>query len=291
MPSQDWHFRSKLNTRCLGIDVPKTGTFYCYLWTEIDGAKSANEVISAFQDMLVRDKITSRYAIISTDNSRSEFKNNLFQFYLQHLIDNGTFERIDYKTLVEGHTYSSADRCFGVIEREASRKDVIEVPSEFICLIEQSSIKRNFVARMLTFKDIYNYKSYLKNEFTNRFCDTDAETFLYGNSYFFNYGIGERPHNGVVKLFSHPKTAWIRQSLDPRETPREISFQKIKQRRDLSKCELQLVRTELKPLSKKVYCDINEMAVKYLSPQSQRWYSELPCESVDDPYEFTFQDY
>jgi len=241
--------------------------------------------------MLTKHRITSRYAIISSDNCCAGFKNNLFQFYLQYLVDEGVFERIDYKTLIPGHTYSCADRCFGVIEKEALRNDVIELPSDWVRIIERSSLSKSYNAELLTFKDMYDYESFFKNRFTKRFKDNDSKKFRYEESHYFNYGIGERLCGGEVKLFSHPGIAWIRKSIDPKEIPREVSYVKKRQMRGLSHCELSLLRTELKPLPEKVFRDINEMAIKYLSLNAQKWYSKLPCETEFDPFEFSFKDY
>nr|XP_002739486.1 PREDICTED: uncharacterized protein LOC100368598 [Saccoglossus kowalevskii] len=274
--TQDWHFRSKLHLRCLGVDVAKTRTFHCFLWDEMNGGKGPNEIISAFQSLLVQQNITSRHAILSSDNHPGECLNNKFMWYLQSLNDQGTFQRIDYKTLLEGHSYSFADRHFGLIEKNSRKHDVIELPTDWLNVIEQSSFAGHYKAKLLTIDDIYDYSSYLKNEFTYRYKDVNGIKFSFDEAHYFNFGIGERLIDGTVKTFSHPETAWVRKTLDPKETPIVVSFRKIKQMTRITDCHLHTLSRELKPLPGKVFQDVNELAIKYLSPRAQEWYQALP---------------
>jgi hypothetical protein len=186
------------------------------------------------------------------------------------------FQRIDFKTLFEGHTYSSADRHFGAIEREAKKHDVIELPSDWVNIINQASISGSYNAKLLTFRDIFDYTSYLNNEFTYKYVDINEIKFLFTRSHYFNFGIGERASDGVVQTYSHPDTAWIRETLNPKENPSTVSFRKRKQKRKLADCVLHRVNNELKPLSSKIYCDINELSNKYLSTRSHIFYSGFP---------------
>lgn len=282
MSAQDCHFRSKIQLRCFGVDIAKTRTFHCFLWPDFVAGKGPNEVISVFNSLLHEQRISSRHCIVSSDNCPSEFKNNYFSWYLQSLVDMERFQRIDHKMLLEGHTYSCVDRKFGLIEKNAKKIDVIEKPQEWLDVIEQSSFPGHFTAKLLTVRDIYDYESYLQNEFTFRYKDINGKKFLYDEMHYFNYGIGERCVDGIVKTYAHPGTCWIRKTLDPKEDPVVVSFKKNKQFRKLTDCQLLLANNDLKPLKSKVYKDINQIAVKYLSPNAQQWYESLPHQSVSE---------
>ena len=67
-------------------------------------------------------KLTERHGtfdqfIVWTDNAPSQFKDCFFFFYLNHLVQNKYFLRIDLKFLLEGHNYSTCDRRFACVQQ------------------------------------------------------------------------------------------------------------------------------------------------------------------------------
>lgn len=271
-----------MNVRCLGITDAKSQRFHCYVWSEIDSGKSPSEVITCFQDLLETTRVTSKYCIITSDNAPGEMKNNIFNWWLQSLIDKNVFLRIDYKTLLSGHSYSCCDRHFGVIERKLKIHDNIETPSDYVNIIKQASIDGKYQAKIMTYKDFHDYKTFLNNEFTYKYIDINGDKFEFEKCHNFNYGIGERGLNGVVSTYSHPTTIWARKTFDPKEIPQVLDFRKQKQRRPLSACRLHSLNERQRPLSLKTFKDINELARAYLSPRAQQFYSEVPNDKTED---------
>lgn len=229
------------------------------------------------------NKVTSKYCIVTSDNHPGEFKSNNFSWFLQYLIQEKIFLRIDHRTLLQGHTYSSCDRHFGNIEKAILKKDVVELPADYINIIQAASLNGKYHAKFMTIKDIYDYKSYLSNQFTYRYFDVNGQQCLFEQSHYFNYGIGERPDdNGVVKTYSHPDKVWVRKTFNPLEIPQELDFMKKKQKKNLNICTLNCLNDKLKPLRLKTYKDANALASKYLSPSAQSFYRELPYSEIQE---------
>ena len=75
----------------------------CFFYDESIGGSGPNEVIS--------------YLILWADNSPAQFKHCFLFFYLDTLVQNGRFLRVDLKFLLEGHSFSICDRRFGCIQQ------------------------------------------------------------------------------------------------------------------------------------------------------------------------------
>ena len=79
--------------------------------------------------------------IIWTDNAPSQFKECLFFFYLDHLVQNKYFLRIDIKFLLEGHSYSTCDHRFARIQQFYDTQEKVEMPQEWATLLQNSDLK------------------------------------------------------------------------------------------------------------------------------------------------------
>ena len=106
---------SQLRTHLLGVYVANEDCLHCYLYDDTIAGAGPNEVISLLHCTLM--KLTEQYGtfdhlIVWTDNAPSQFKECFFFFYLDHLVQNKYFLRIDLKFLLEGHSYSTCDRRF-----------------------------------------------------------------------------------------------------------------------------------------------------------------------------------
>ena len=113
--SQDWYYSRKLRTHLLGVYVASEDCLHCYFYDDTVAGAGPNEVISLLHCTLM--KLMEQYGtfdhlIVWTDNAPSQFKKGFFIFYLDHLVQNKYFLRIDLKCLLEGHSYSTCDRRF-----------------------------------------------------------------------------------------------------------------------------------------------------------------------------------
>ena len=94
--SQDW--TRKLRTHLRGVYFANEDCLHCYLYDDTVAGAGPNEVISLLHCTLM--KLTEQYGtfdqlMVWTDNAPSQFKECFFFFYLDHLVQNKYFLRID----------------------------------------------------------------------------------------------------------------------------------------------------------------------------------------------------
>jgi hypothetical protein len=125
------------------------------------------------------------------------------------------------------------------------------------------------------FKD---YSSWFDGKYCVQTTDITGERYSFTNAVHFNFGIGERvdTFDGDVKTYSHPGTVWVRQTMDPREEPKEVSFLRDRDGASVALCE-----SNLKPINRRPIAP-NENTRKglkklmpYLSPNGRRYYQKI----------------
>ena len=72
-----------------------------------------------------------------TDNAASQFQECFVFCYLDRLVQNKYFLRIDLKFLLEGHSYSTCDRRFACIQQFYDTQKKVEVPQEWATLLKK----------------------------------------------------------------------------------------------------------------------------------------------------------
>ena len=168
--SQDWYYSRKLRTHLFGVYVANEDSLHCYFYDDTVAGAGPNEVISLLHSTLM--KLTEQYGtfdqlIVWTDSAPSQFKECFFFFYLDHLVKNKYFLRIDLKFLVEGHSYSICDRRFGCIQQSYDTQEKVEVPQEWATLLKNSDLKRLNEQRPLRIACVHTPPSFLGNGASN----------------------------------------------------------------------------------------------------------------------------
>ena len=54
----------------------------------------------------------------------------------------GNFLRVELKLILEGHTYSYCDRCFGSIQSLLDKPEVVEVPQQWATILHESGLTK-----------------------------------------------------------------------------------------------------------------------------------------------------
>lgn len=280
--AQDSHFLRKLRTNLLGIYCANEETIHCFFYDDSIGGAGPNEVISSLNHLLVTlqmkygkfDQLT-----IWSDNAPGQFKECYLFFYLEYLVNNGDFLRVDLKFLLEGHSYSICDRRFGCIQKFFDTIERVDIPRQWASLLENSSMK-NIEVYWVTLDMIKDYKTFLKREFIARNEDEDRQIFEVRRLAWLNFGCGEvvDPDSGDLTLVHHPGTTYVRFKVDTDERPRIVSFYKKKQRHGLNAEFLVPVRHEQKPVPAQVKEHCLTLARKYLTEEAQAFYASLSCQ-------------
>ena len=92
----------------------------------------------------------------------------------------------------------------------------------------------------------------------------------------FNFGYGEEEdHEGNLKLVHHPRTAFIRFTIDAKEKPKIVSFYKQRQIRELTPELLVPVTLEQRPVDQKLKEDCLKLAEDNLSRNAKLFYASL----------------
>ena len=177
--AQDSHYSRKLRTNLLGIYCANEETIHCFLYDDSIGGAGPNEVISLLNNLLY--KMETKYGrfdqlTIWCDNSPGQFKECFLFFYLDYLVKEGQFLRIDLKFLLEGHSYSICDRPFGCIQKFFDTIERVELPQEWAMLLKNSPLK-NIEVHWATLDMIKDYKSCLRRQYISRSEDLDNEKF------------------------------------------------------------------------------------------------------------------
>ena len=275
---QNSHFLRKLRTNLLGIYCANETNIHCFFYDDSIGTAGPNEVISLLHHLL--DKLETKYGkydhlIVWSDNAPGQFKECFLFFYLQYLVKERRFLRIDLKFLLEGHSYSICDRRFGCIQKFFDTVEKVEVPREWATLLQNSHLQ-NVEVYWMSLDMIKDYKSWLKGEYIARNVDLDKQKFEVKRVAWFNFGYGEEEdHEGNLKLVHHPRTAFIRFTIDTKEKPKIVSFYKQRQIRELTPELLVPVTLEQRPVDQKLKEDCLKLAEDNLSRNAKLFYASL----------------
>lgn len=276
--SQDSYYLRKLRTNLFGIYSGNEDIMNCFFYDDSIGGSGPNEVISLLNyvlESLIEKHGTFHHLILWADNSPGQFKQCFLFFYLDSLVKNGTFLRVDLKFLLEGHSFSICDRRFGCIQQFFNTQEKIETPQEWAITLRTSHL-RNVRSHWVNLDRIMDYKSFLKKKYTPRSEDISGAKFEVRKIAFINFGYGEvSDKDGNLELIRHTETAFVRFTMDTKEKPTVVSFVKKRQRVELNLADLVPVRQEYRPVRDDVRPNCIKIAQKYLSERALRFYTAL----------------
>ena len=259
------------------------------MYDETIGSTGANEVLSLLNELLLKLEVElgkHDQLIVWCDNSPAQFKENFLFFFMEHMIKETRFLRIDLKFLLEGHSYSICDRRFGSIQKVFDSRETIELPQQWATILRDSGLS-NVKVHWVTQEMIKDYKSFLKLEYVSRNKDTDEQKFEVRKLAWLNFGYGEilDSEGGELCLVHHPGTVFLRFCINPKEKPSIVCYQKRKQLIELKPEFLTIWNQEMRPVRKDVKESCVKIAKKYLSTYAERFYSSLQCCENEDENE------
>ena len=142
----------------------------------------------------------------------------VFFLYLDNLVKNGTFLRVDLKFLLEGHSFSICDRRFGCIQQHFNTQEKIETPQEWAITLRNSHLQ-NVRSHWVDVDEWWTIiKSFLKKKYVPRSQDVNGEKFEVRKIAWINFGHGEIPDEEAnLELTRHTKATFVRFTMDTRE--------------------------------------------------------------------------
>ena len=135
-----------------------------FLWTQMEGKKGANDVISCLHKFLETIPEACKHLICWFDGTSSQLKNTTTLLYLLDRTDSTSplykFERISLKYAPPGHTYMAPDRAFGNVSKQLKKREVIGDPKELMDVINEDC--KNATAQWLQRKHHFDWGGYLE---------------------------------------------------------------------------------------------------------------------------------
>ena len=286
--SKDCYYANKLRTNLFGIYCGNQDVINCFMYDETIAGTGPNGVISLLDYLLVKvhqEQGKHQTLIVWVDNSPAQFKENYLFFYMDYLVKKGDFLRTDLKFLWEGHSYSYYDRRFGTNQKYLDNQETIEVPKDWATVLNKSHLL-NIKVYWVSQEMIKDYKSFLKLQYVSRNEDLSQTKFEVKNLAWINFGIGEEVDDeGTLQLVHHPDSAFVRFSMDAKQPPLTVSYQKKKQETNLRPELLTILRQELRPVREDVKRFCLKLAQKYLNENAVKFYASLPCTEEDSDNE------
>ena len=156
LPVGEIFYARQLWLYIFGITSGKTGKCTIYAWTESEGKRGSNEVITCVNHYIENHIDPSvKNLFVFTDGCKGQNNNYGVLHYWQTLVLKGRFERIEHRLPIRGHSFLPCDRNFGVIERIQRKEETVEWSSAWLDKIrskfevhEMKGLFRNFVESM-----------------------------------------------------------------------------------------------------------------------------------------------
>ena len=128
--SQDSFYARKLQTNLFGIYCANEDIIHCFFYDESIGGSGPNEVISLLNYLLksLQEKHGKfHHLILWADNLLAQFKESYLFFYLDVLVRKGDFLRVDFKFLLEGHSFSIVTGGLAVFSNSSTPKKKLKL--------------------------------------------------------------------------------------------------------------------------------------------------------------------
>jgi hypothetical protein len=114
----DMFYKRQLSVYNLGIHLADFGKGYMHMWHECIAGRGGNEISSCLLHILNKESVPlKKNLIIWSDNCIGQNKNRMIIFLYVYLTVNGTFDSIEHRYLVSGHSFLPCDRDFAQIEK------------------------------------------------------------------------------------------------------------------------------------------------------------------------------
>lgn len=145
----------------------KKDNTFCYLWTETDGNRGANEIGTCIFNYLqsLNDKI--EHVTLYSDCCAGQNRNQYVCSVLMHAVSVLPIKIIDHKFLVPGHTMMECDSMHSAIEFSQRHLSVYSV-HEWVNIIQLARTKNPYTVRVMSFDDFKDLKALASKMITNR---------------------------------------------------------------------------------------------------------------------------
>lgn len=113
----DMFYKRQLSCYNFGVHLGDTNKAYMCMWNECEAGRGANEIASCLFYVLNNVVGLKKHVVLYSDNCCAQNKNRIILFMLMFLVYTGTYDIIEQKFLVTGHSFLPCDRDFAIIEK------------------------------------------------------------------------------------------------------------------------------------------------------------------------------
>lgn len=150
-------YKRQLWTYNLGIHCCSTSEGFMHVWDESVASRGSQEIGSCIIRHLKEIASGAKRLVLYSDACGGQNRNiNLVALWL-HIVasDDFSYEVIDHKFMVSGHSYLPNDRDFGSIETAKRRIQHVFVPADWESLIHNCRKKNAFTVRQMKREDFF----------------------------------------------------------------------------------------------------------------------------------------
>lgn len=191
IPSGDVFYKRQLweYNFCVHSAKKKEATFYMY--DELTAKKGCNEVVSFIHHYLtnfVPESVKTLY--LFSDNCFAQNKNQTIgqYFYTFMNASSSNIQQIIHHFPEPGHSFLPCDRCFGLIEKQKRKKEIVYLPSEWRNLVKKTS--KSFRVIDVTQDMIIDFSNTFKPIFKKVISNQQKERFTISKYRLFKYERG-----------------------------------------------------------------------------------------------------
>lgn len=140
------YYSRQLSCYNFGIHISNTADGIMCVWHEGQSGRGGNQMASCLFQAINSGLLSSekKHLVVWSDNCAGQLKNRMLVFLYKYLVAIGMFETIEHKFLVTGHSFSSADRDFAVIEKRAKHCTQMESVEDVMNVIATSRLNKPF---------------------------------------------------------------------------------------------------------------------------------------------------
>lgn len=259
------YYKRQLWTYCLGIHNAGTDEMFMYVWDESIASRGPQEIGSCLLKF-IREHVHTKRLIMYSDQCGGQNRNIKIAALCMHIVSNPEFtvENIDHKFTVSGHSFSSCDRAFGLVERQKKYFPDIYVPKHWNNVILAARKKKPFKIEEMKRDDFISTKA-LETNITNRKIGIDKSKVEWLKIQWMLYNK------------SHPFSMFFKYSNEPEVLFTEVNFSK-RSSQSTSNFELEILYPEGRKISPEKKKDLLCL-LEYVPPIYHYFYQQLKVSS------------
>lgn len=259
------YYKRQLWTYCLGIHNAGTDDMFMYVWDESTASRGPQEIGSCLLKF-IKEHVHTKKLIMYSDQCGGQNRNIKVAALCMHIVASPEFtvEQIDHKYTVSGHSFSSCDRAFGLVEKQKKYFPDIYIPEHWNKVILAARKKNPFKIVEMKRADFISTKD-LETNITNRKIAVDRRKVEWLKIQWMLYN----------KM--HPFSMFFKYSNDPEVLFAEVNFSK-RSSQDTSIFELEVLYPEGRKISSEKKKDL-ECLLEYIPPIYHSFYKNLKVSS------------